>query len=284
MNVPIFGEYADVRMLAAMAVEAEDAGWDGFWIWDHIQWSGENEGQARQPAVDPVVALTLIAAATRRARLGLMVLPLARRRPWKVARELTTLDHLSGGRVTLGVGLGAPAGLEFGDFGEATDARVRAAKLDEGLEVLTGLWTGQPFDYSGEYYRLTHAQLLPRPVQDPVPIWVGGEWPHRAPLRRAARFDGVHPLLSSVAPADQPAAIRDLVSYINQVRSSDRPFDVAFGVETAGDGGESDREVVSRFAEAGVTWWMEPISPWRAPLAEIRERIRRGPPALEGPI
>jgi alkanesulfonate monooxygenase SsuD/methylene tetrahydromethanopterin reductase-like flavin-dependent oxidoreductase (luciferase family) len=282
LSMPIFGEYADVRLLAEMAVEAEDAGWDGFWIWDHIQWSGENEGEARQPSVDPVVALTMIAAATRRVRLGLMVMPLARRRPWKVARELTTLDHLSGGRVTLGVGIGAPAGLEFGDFGEETDARVRAARLDEGLDVLTGLWTGQPFDYAGEHYRLTHAELLPRPVQDPVPIWVGGEWPHRAPLRRAARFDGVHPLLFSIPPADQPAAIRDLVGYINQVRSSDRPFDVAFGVETGGDGGESDRELVSRFAEAGVTWWMEPISQWRGPLTEIRERIRRGPPAIEG--
>jgi alkanesulfonate monooxygenase SsuD/methylene tetrahydromethanopterin reductase-like flavin-dependent oxidoreductase (luciferase family) len=279
MNVPIFGEYADPRLLAELAVEAEVAGWDGFWVWDHIQWSGEDDGEPRQPAVDPVVALTLIAAATQRVRFGPMVLPLARRRPWKVARELATLDHLSGGRLTVGVGLGAPAGLEYGDFGESTDAKVRAARLDEGLDVLTGLWTGQPFDYAGEHHRVSRAELLPRPVQDPVPIWVGGEWPaSRAPFRRAARFAGVHPLLSSVPITDQPAAIRDLLGYIGRFRSSKEPFAVAFGVDTVGDGSEADQDVVARFAAAGVTWWMEPISRWRGPLAEIRERIRRGPP------
>jgi alkanesulfonate monooxygenase SsuD/methylene tetrahydromethanopterin reductase-like flavin-dependent oxidoreductase (luciferase family) len=279
VNVPIFGEYADVGLLAELAVEAEEAGWDGFWVWDHLQWSGEDEGEARRPSVDPTVALTLIAAATSRVRIGPMVLPLARRRPWKVARELTTLDHLSGGRLTLGVGLGAPPGLEFGDFGEEVDAKVRAARLDEGLAVLQGLWTGQPFDFEGEHYAVHRAQLLPTPRQKSVPIWVGGEWPgHRAPFRRAARFHGVHPLLSSVAPGDQPAAIAELVRYLGRHRSSDRPFDVVFGAETAGDGGRGDRELVQSFADAGVTWWMEPISHWRGPLAPMRARIRRGPP------
>ncbi len=281
MNVPIFGEYANARLLAEMAVEAESAGWDGFWVWDHIQWSGEADGEPRQPSVDPIVALSLIAAATSKLRLGPMVMPLARRRPWKVARELTTLDHLSNGRLTLGVGLGGPPGLEFGDFGEETDARVRAEKLEEGLDVLAGLWSGRPFDYAGKHYRLTHAEMLPRPVQDRAPIWVGGEWPdHRAPFRRAARFDGVHPLLFSVPPDDQPAAIRDLVAYIAQFRDSDQPFDVVYGAETAGDGSEGDSEVVRRFAEAGVTWWMESISHWRGSLAEMRDRIRAGPPVL----
>jgi alkanesulfonate monooxygenase SsuD/methylene tetrahydromethanopterin reductase-like flavin-dependent oxidoreductase (luciferase family) len=282
MNVPIFGEYADVRLLAELAAEAEAAGWDGFWVWDHIQWSGEGPGEPRQPTVDPVVALSLVAAATRRVRIGPMVLPLARRRPWKVARELTTLDHLSGGRLSVGVGLGAPPGLEYGDFGEATDAKVRAAKLDEGLDVLTGLWTGRPFDYAGEHYRITAAEMLPRPVQDPVPIWVGGEWPAgRAPFRRAARFAGVHPMLSAVPPAEQPAAIRDLLAYIGRFRGSDQPFDVAYGLDTAGGGGPADRDLVARFAEAGVTWWIEPISHWRGSLADMRERIRRGPPRLD---
>src|SRR6478609_11931859 len=139
MNVPIFGEYADVRLIAQLAADAENAGWDGFWIWDHVHWRGEDDGEPRQPAVDTTVTLTMIAAATTRVRFGPMVLPLARRRPWKVARELTTLDHLSGGRLTLGVGLGGPPGLEFGAFGEDVDPRVRAAKLDESLDVLRGL-------------------------------------------------------------------------------------------------------------------------------------------------
>jgi probable F420-dependent oxidoreductase len=279
MNVPIFGEYADVRLLAEMAADAEAAGWDGFWIWDHLHWSGEDDGEPRQPMVDPTVALSLIAAATTTVRLGTMVTPLARRRPWKLARELTTLDHLSGGRLTLGVGLGGPHGLEFGDFGEDTDPRVRAAKLDEGLEVLAGLWTGEPFDYVGEHHRVTRAQLLPTPVQQHVPIWVAGEWPRfRGPFRRAARFDGVHPLMFAVPLAEQPTAIRDMVAYISRYRTHDRPFDVVFGAETAGDGSDADRDLVGRYADAGVTWWMEPITQWRGPLEEIQDRIRAGPP------
>ena len=279
LNVPIFGEYADPELLAELAVEAEGAGWDGFWIWDHLQWSGEDDGQPRQPSIDPTVALALIAAETSSVRIGPMVLPLARRRPWKVAREMATLDHLSGGRLTLGVGLGGPPGLEFGAFGEDVDAKVRAAKLDEGLAVLQGLWTGKPFDFVGEHHSVHGAQLLPPPRQEHVPIWVGGEWPdHRAPFRRAARFDGVHPLLFSVAPADQPAAISDLVQFVARHRTSERPFDIVFGTETAGDGSPDDRRLVQTFAEAGVTWWMEPISQRRGPLAGMRDRIRRGPP------
>jgi alkanesulfonate monooxygenase SsuD/methylene tetrahydromethanopterin reductase-like flavin-dependent oxidoreductase (luciferase family) len=279
VNVPIFGEYADPELLAELAVEAEGAGWDGFWIWDHLQWSGEDDGQPRQPSIDPTVALALIAAETSRVRIGPMVLPLARRRPWKVAREMATLDHLSGGRLTLGVGLGGPPGLEFGDFGEDVDAKVRAGKLDEGLAVLQGLWTGEPFDFAGEHHSVHGAQLLPSPRQERVPIWVGGEWPdHRAPFRRAARFDGVHPLLFSVAPPDQPAAIADLVHFIERHRTSDGPFDIVFGTETAGDGSSEDLRRVQSLAEVGVTWWMEPISHWRGPLDAMRDRIRRGPP------
>jgi alkanesulfonate monooxygenase SsuD/methylene tetrahydromethanopterin reductase-like flavin-dependent oxidoreductase (luciferase family) len=280
LNVPIFGEYGDVRLLAELAVEAERAGWDGFWVWDHIQWSGEDDGEPREPSVDTTVALTMIAAATTRLRLGPMVLPLARRRPWKVARELATLDHLSGGRVTVGVGLGSPPSLEFSDFGEDADSRVRAEKLDEGLEVLAGLWTGEQYTHDGRHYRLTEVELLPAPVQRPVPIWVGGTWPgSRAPFRRAARFDGVHPLLVSVPLAEQPDAIRDLVTYIKGHRTDpDAPFDVAYGVDTAGDGSGADQDAVAVFAAAGVTWWMEPISAYRASFEECRDRIRRGPP------
>jgi alkanesulfonate monooxygenase SsuD/methylene tetrahydromethanopterin reductase-like flavin-dependent oxidoreductase (luciferase family) len=209
-----------------------------------------------------------------------MVLPLARRRPWKVARELTTLDHLSAGRLTLGVGLGGPPGLEFGDFGEDVDAKVRAGKLDEGLTVLRGLWTGQPFHFAGEHHTIRGAQLLPPPHQEHVPIWVGGEWPNRAPFRRAARFDGVHPIMFSVPPPEQPAALAEMVAYIARHRTDPGPFDVVFGTETAGDGAVGEREALRRFADAGVTWWMEPVSHWRGPLAAMRERIRRGPPGV----
>lgn len=284
VNVPIFGEYADARVLAAMAREAEDAGWDGFFVWDHIQWSGENDGEPRQPSVDPWLALAAIALATDRIKLGPMVTPVARRRPWKLARETVTLDHLSNGRLILGVGLGFPPGLEFTDFGEDGDAKVRAEKLDEGLDVLVGLWSGEPFSYTGKHYTLTNAQLLPKPLQQPrIPIWVAGIWPKaKSPFRRAAQWDGIQPILADdVVPLDQfPAELANMIAYINTHRSHNHPFDVAAGAETAGDGSVADRQIVQAYADAGVTWWMEAISHWRGSLDQMRERIRRGPPSI----
>ena len=281
VNVPIFGEYADVRVLAAMAREAEDAGWDGFFVWDHIQWSGEDDGAPRQPAIDPWVAITAIALNTERIRIGPLVTPLPRRRPWKVVRETVTLDHLSGGRLTLGVGLGFPPGLEFADFGEDPDAKVRAEKLDEGLDVVTGLWRGEPFTYSGKHYRLHNATLLPTPVQQPrIPIWVAGVWPaFKAPFRRAARWDGVQPIFDMGLPPERiPDEVRQMVAYIRAHRPDDAPFDVVLGAETAGDGSAKDADLVQAYADAGVTWWMEAINHWRGPLSAMRERIRKGPP------
>ena len=137
IDIPNFGDFADPRLTAEVARDAEAAGWDAVWVWDHIQ---RDEGV---PYADPWILLTAIALATTQIRLGPMVMPLPRRRPWLVAREAVTLDHLSGGRFTLGVGIGNPIN-EFTDFGEETDLRIRAAMLDEGLAVLEGLWTGDP--------------------------------------------------------------------------------------------------------------------------------------------
>jgi alkanesulfonate monooxygenase SsuD/methylene tetrahydromethanopterin reductase-like flavin-dependent oxidoreductase (luciferase family) len=140
VSVPNFGEFGDVCVLRDLAVEAEQQGWDGFFLWDHINWF-------ELPMVDPRIALGAIACATERIRIGTMVTPLPRRRPWKLARETVTLDHLSGGRLVLGVGLGFPAGREFAAFGEPTDDRERAERLDEGLDVLLGLWSGKALHY-----------------------------------------------------------------------------------------------------------------------------------------
>lgn len=282
VNVPIFGEYADVRVLAGMARDAEQAGWDGFFVWDHIQWSGENDGEPRQPSIDPWVALTAIALNTSQIKIGPMVTPLPRRRPWKLARETVTLDHLSNGRLILGVGLGSPPGLEFTDFGEDGDAKVRAGKLDEGLDVLMGLWSGEPFSYNGKHYTLTNAHMLPKPVQQPrIPIRVAGIWPKaKAPFRRAARWDGVLPILADdvVPPQQFPAEIANMMAYINIHRAHEHPFDVVAGAETTGDNSITDQQIVQAYADAGVTWWMESISHWRGPLDQMQERLRRGPP------
>ena len=277
ISVPNFAEYADPRLVAGLAREAEAAGWDGFFIWDHIL----IERNWRLPMGDPWIALAAIATATERIRLGPMVTPLARRRPWKVARETVTLDQLSGGRTILGVGLGHPPEAEYAAFGEEPDAKVRARKLDEGLDVLIDLWRGEPFSYRGEHYRIDDVTFLPRPAQSPrIPIWVAGYWPTRAPFRRAARFDGVVPGLvdQGVGETMSPSDLRAILDYIARQRTESSPFDAVLGGYTRGDDPRAGAELVAPYAEAGLTWWLEDIHGLRGPLKQMRERIRQGPP------
>jgi Luciferase-like monooxygenase len=272
VNAPNFGDYSDPRLLADLAHEAEAAGWDGFFVWDHLTWP------SREPVADPWVALAAIAMRTTRIRLGPMVSAPPRRRPWKLARETVTLDHLSEGRLILGVGLGYHQHEEFEAFGEASDPSVRAVRLDEGLEVLTGLWSGKPFSYEGTHYQVHDACFVPPPRQQPrIPIWVAGGWPTKAPFRRAARWDGVFPMgRPSSNGRITPAEILDMVAYIRGHRTGEAPFDVVHGDWTAGKDRAEDAAVIAPYAEAGVTWWMESASD-RTP-AEMRERIRTGPP------
>lgn len=210
INVPNFGDYSHPNMLADLASDAEKAGWDGFFIWDHI--SGPTEWRvpvgnsmvpiAYAPYADPCVALTAIALRTKHIRIGALVTPLARRRPWKLAREAVSIDHVSNGRLVVGVGLGGTLN-EFEGFGEDGDPRIRSRKLDEGLAILTGLWTGKPFSYAGEHYTIDETVFMPKPVQSPrIPIWVACFWPNKKPLRRAARYDGVVPGVADDKEAD----------------------------------------------------------------------------------
>jgi len=271
IDTPNFGDYSEPRLLAELAREAEAAGWDGFFLWDHI---GANWPF---PVGDPWIALAAMAMTTERIKLGTLVTPLPRRRPWKLARETATLDHLSGGRVILGVGMGSDIGHEYSCFGEAEDDRQRGAMLDEGLEVLTRLWAGERFSYHGTYYHIHEAHFLPTPVQSPrIPIWVADTWPHKRPLRRAAHWDGVVPMAEDHVLT--PDEIHSIVSYIQEYRTSTTPFDVAFGAP------DLEQEQVIKhlpaYAEAGVTWWLECFS-WNHTLAEVRERIRQGPLSRE---
>jgi alkanesulfonate monooxygenase SsuD/methylene tetrahydromethanopterin reductase-like flavin-dependent oxidoreductase (luciferase family) len=281
IHVPQFGDYADVRLLATLAREAEGAGWDGFFLWDHIalQWPS--------PVADTTVALAAIALNTSRLRFGPLVTPLARRRPWKLARETATLDQLSGGRLILGVGLGDGPD-EFGNLGEAADRRTRAAMLDEALEVLTGLWRGELFKRDGAHYKILQACFTPAPVQSPrIPIWVAGLWPHKAPFRRAARWDGIFPIWHQQFFTEMMSVehIKEAIAYVREHRQGAGPFDVVHGGNTPGHPSQ-DGDIVAPYTEAGVTWWLENISPWRFgwewkgewPLEAMRDRIRRGPP------
>jgi alkanesulfonate monooxygenase SsuD/methylene tetrahydromethanopterin reductase-like flavin-dependent oxidoreductase (luciferase family) len=164
-DTPQFGAFADPRLLAQLAHEAEDAGWDAFFLWDHIQVGWPD------PVADPWIALAAIAMATSRILIGPIVTPLYRRHPWKLARETVTLDHLSGGRVVLGVGLGDDVFGEIRTFDGPMDPRTRAAMLDEGLAVLLGLWSAEKFSFEGAHYTIRDAQFLPAPLQKPrIPI------------------------------------------------------------------------------------------------------------------
>lgn len=277
LSVPNAGVYGDAHLLAELAREAEAAGWDGFFLWDSLL----IDPHRPLPVVDPWVALAAIAVVTRHIRLGPMVTPIARRRPWKLARETVTLDHLSNGRLILGVGLGDPAEAEFAQFGEEADARVRARRLDEGLALLTGLWSGQPFSFQGEHYQIRETIFLPPPLQSPrIPIWVGGWWPNKAPLRRAARWDGVFPgkLSPDGSGMLMPDELRAIVAYVQGQRTHPGPFDIVLGGTTPGDDRARAVAIVAPYAEAGLTWWIESSGDERGAIDSARTRIRHGPP------
>jgi alkanesulfonate monooxygenase SsuD/methylene tetrahydromethanopterin reductase-like flavin-dependent oxidoreductase (luciferase family) len=263
LHVPQLGALGEPGDLVDLAGRAEAVGWDGFFVWDHVMHAGD------PPACDPWVALGAIAASTELIRIGPLVTPLPRRRPWKVAREATTLDRLSGGRTVLGVGIGTDHYGEFTKFAEpAGDDRTRAAQLDEALDIVTGLWSGERVTHEGVHYTATDVVQIPRPVQLPrIPIWCAAVWPNRAPLRRAARWDGVVPL-GRLTPED----VVGLVDEIDRHRTTEDPFDVALPSVHAV---ETD---IAEYEEAGVTWWLASIRPSDA-LEASRALVDGGAPA-----
>lgn len=265
------GEFSDAALLADLAYEAEASGWNGAFIWDHIA----------QPhvAADPWVALAAMAVKTKHIKLGPVITPIARRRPWKLARETVTLDHLCRGRLILGVGLGWDHA-EFDTFGEDSREKSRAEKLDEGLDVLTGLWSGQPFSYDGKHYHIQDALFLPRPFQAPrIPIWVCGAWSARkAPFRRAARWDGVV-AISAENRAITPDEISDLQNYIASHRNTGEHFDIVVILWSEGLHTPEEQREIERYENAGTTWWLEDLSLERySSLGEVRTRLHQGPP------
>ena len=274
----------DFRGLAELAYEAEQSGWDGVFVPDCICIDPTLDAQA--PGFDPWLLLTAMAMRTERIRLGTMLTPLSRRRPWKVARETMTLDRLSNGRLVLPVGLGALDDKGFAAVGEATERKTRAEMLDEALAIITGLWSGQPFSFSGQHYHLDEMTFIPTPVQQPrIPIWVAGLWPRMKSMRRVLQWDGLLPnkLDADGSPAAiSPDDIREMKAYIEQNRIAQTPFDIITEGDTSDKDPEAAAAIIRPFAEAGATWWLEAMwgSPHQADVDFLRKRVEQGPPHI----
>jgi alkanesulfonate monooxygenase SsuD/methylene tetrahydromethanopterin reductase-like flavin-dependent oxidoreductase (luciferase family) len=285
INIPNFGDFADPRAVATAAAAAEQAGWDGLFVWDHVV--HDKEQRRGQPLADPWMLLTAAALATSELRLGTMVTPVARRRPEQLARQVANLDVLSGGRVIFCAGLGGPIEDEFASFGDTTDQVVLAERLDEGLDLLGRYWSGERVDHEGRHYTVRDVTLLPASVQRPrPPVWIGGFWPNRRPMRRAARWDGAVPLFTSARHGQAPPVdeVRDLVAYIGKQRKerAETPFEIVLGGASPPDAAEA-RDVIAPLAEAGATWWDERQLYGTDELqrqAPVLRRIEQGPPSL----
>jgi alkanesulfonate monooxygenase SsuD/methylene tetrahydromethanopterin reductase-like flavin-dependent oxidoreductase (luciferase family) len=276
LGVPNGGDFADPHRIVELARAAEAAGWDGLFLWDHVI-----RRRPWQPMIDPWVTLAAVAVATDRIVLGPMVTPLARRRVSVVARETATLDLLSNGRLRFGVGLGAPDD-EFTRFGEDADPKRRARVLDESLDVLQLLWSGEPTSYAGEHLEVDDVQFLPRPVRGNVPIWVAGGWPGGAPFRRAARFEGVWPVAAAGGYLSVDAFV-DCVSFVRRERSllgrDGSPFDACFVDRSPADGDEETTDKLGRLLEGEMTWWIDSLDDPTVAFERHLARVHAGPPA-----
>jgi alkanesulfonate monooxygenase SsuD/methylene tetrahydromethanopterin reductase-like flavin-dependent oxidoreductase (luciferase family) len=264
--LPLFDELADPLVTTRLAAAAEEAGWDGCFVWDQMSWRG-----SARPVADPWITLAAMATATERLRIGPMVTPLPRRRPAKVARETATLDRLSSGRLILGVGLGSDAyGGELSKTGEELADRRRGQMLDESLAVLAAAWSGEPVQHHGEHYAVDDLTFLPRPAQRPgVPVWAAGFPGNARPIRRAARLDGFFP-----ANLEHPDQLAEVVATITDLRSgTDGPYDIAIGLPRDAD--------LLRYAAAGATWWLAEFEPG-VRLDTVRGVLRDGPASPDG--
>ncbi|WP_166346286.1 LLM class flavin-dependent oxidoreductase [Phytoactinopolyspora limicola] len=258
--LPLFGDLADPLVLARLAADAEAAGWDGLFVWDQMCW----REPIRQIA-DPWIGLAAVATATQRLRLGPMVTPLPRRRPAKVARETATLDRLSGGRLTLGVGIGSDRfAAEMSKTAEELNGRRRGRMLDEALTVLAGAWSGEPVRHHGEHYTIDNIRFLPRPVQRPgVPIWAAGMPGHTKPILRAARLDGFFP-----ANLEHPDQVAEITAMLTDLRGGLDGYDLVVGLSPGTD--------PEPYQKAGATWWLPEVDP-EASLDAVRGLLRDGP-------
>jgi alkanesulfonate monooxygenase SsuD/methylene tetrahydromethanopterin reductase-like flavin-dependent oxidoreductase (luciferase family) len=270
--LPPFAELADPKVVASLATHAEESGWDGVFLWDHM---------LARPGVavaDAWVTMAAIAVATTRLRFGAMVTPLPRRRPWVLARQMATLDQLSDGRLIGGIGLGDDGWTEFSSFGEEVDPVVRGEMLNESLELLRRFLSGMDVHFEGRHFTVNSSPFLPRPQQDPLPIWGAVRWPRRNPLTRIATLQGCFPIFAGSGPpqAPDPADIFTIRDALNALGA--RPdMDIVVRIALAAHDASKVRETVAALENAGVTWILEAIAPGAA-ASDVADIARAGPP------
>jgi alkanesulfonate monooxygenase SsuD/methylene tetrahydromethanopterin reductase-like flavin-dependent oxidoreductase (luciferase family) len=274
--LPPFGELASARRVADLALTAENVGWDGFFVWDHMY------AEPGMAVAEAWTTLAAIATVTRRIRLGALVTPLPRRRPWVLARQIATLDRLSGGRLIAGIGLGDDGWREFSSFGEEISARARGERLDESLAILQQFLTGNEVVYNGSHFHIDATPLLPTPVQNPLPIWAAVRWPNRKPIARAARLQGCFPIFgTSNWPA--PPQVAELTALRTELTSlgAPRSFDVVVRCSLHRLDAAARADVVAELGDAGVTWMLEGFGITQD-AAEVTAYIAGGPPTDRG--
>ncbi|MCM0639456.1 LLM class flavin-dependent oxidoreductase [Cellulomonas wangsupingiae] len=281
MRYGIVGSFGTVHQVVDLAVAAEDHGWDGFFTWDGVDLEGMD-------AWDPWAVLAAAAVRTSRVALGALVFALPRRRPWVFAKQAVTVDHLSGGRVVLPVGLGVPMdGAVAAVSGEAATLRERAERLDDALTVLDRSFSGERLELRGAHVTVEGLTLRPTPVARPdgrtrIPLWVVGSFPSERSMGRAARFDGVVPQLRGERAMDQlsPQDVAEVVAWVREHRPADAgPFDVVLHGALPADRGAA-REHVVALEEAGATWFVDALwDPATATPEALLERVRQGLPA-----
>ncbi len=280
MRFGVVGSFGSVGQLVDLAVAAEEHGWDGYFTWDGVDLDG-------MPTWDPFAVLAAAAVRTTRVALGALVFAPARRRPWVFAKQAVTVDHLSGGRLVLPVGLGVPEDRAVsGVSGEATTLRERAERLDDVLDVLDRSATGERFDLDGRHVRVEGMRLVPPPVTRPdgrtrVPVWVVAAYPSERSMARAARWDGIVPQHRGERAMEQadPALLAEVLAWVAAHRAPDAgPFDVVVHGALPDDPGQA-RDHVAALAEAGATWFVDALwDPATATPERLLERVRQGPP------
>jgi hypothetical protein len=284
--VPNVGYYADPARLVQLARAADESGWDGVFLWDHLL----IDRAGRLPVADSWTAVTAILAGTRRIRCGPLVVPLAQRQPWKVARETATADQLSGGRLVVGVGLGASADTDFAAFGLDSDLAARARRVDESLTMLDQLWSGREINHQGDHFRLDRVTFLPPPVQRPrIPVWIAATWPaagrgplvraaSRGPLIRAARWDGIVPMVREPGGELRGPDRAELAEILAATPPQAPGWTVAVPGRLPPNDPHRAWELVTGYRTAGATWWLESFDPWRRDPRQAWSWAEQGPP------